>query len=302
MMTRLMALVVALVAVVAPAATAQVPAPPPPHEHPAPAPAPAPADEHAGHVMPPATPAAAPAATTAPLPPFIPVLTDADRAAAFPAVGGHAVHDHPINYFVLFDQLEGQSGAGARALSWDARGWVGQDIHRVWFRAEGEAAGGRVESGQAHLLYGRAIARWWDVVAGVRQDLGNRPAQTWAALGVQGLAPYWFEIEATAYVSPSGRAHLRLESEYELLITNRLILQPIAEVELHAREDRRRGLGRGLSTVEAGLRLRYEFRREVAPYVGLAWHRRLFGTADQARAAGDAVSDARLAVGLRVWM
>jgi copper resistance protein B len=234
------------------------------------------------------------------LPAFIPPLTDEDRRVAFPDVGGHTVHD-AINYFVLFDQLEWQAGGGVSSLNWDTTGWVGRDLDRVWFRTEGEAEDGGVADAYADLLYGRAIARWWDVVAGVRQDVRPGPARTWAAVGIQGLAPYWFEVEATAYLGAGGRTHFRFEGEYELLLTNRLMLQPLMELEVYGKADPERGIGAGISTAEAGLRVRYEFRREFAPYLGVAWQRRFFGTADAARAVGDETGGVRLAVGLRFW-
>ncbi len=265
--------------------------PPATHHHPPPAPpAEAPAHDHAAHE-----------AQTAERPSFIPPVTEADRAAAFPDVEGHTVHDMSVNYFVLFDQLEWQTGSGADAFSWDTKGWIGQDRNRFWFRAEGERADGRTEDAQVNLLYGRAIARWWDVTAGVRIDALPDTPRTALALGVQGLAPYWFEVEASAYIEPSGRSHVRVETEYELLITNRLVLQPLAEFEIYGRADRERLIGTGLSTGELGLRLRYEFKREFAPYVGVVWERRFFGSADLARAAGEDVAGTRLAIGLRTW-
>lgn len=232
--------------------------------------------------------------------PGIPPITDADRAAAFPDVRGHTVHDRAIHYFVLFDQLE-LHGGGAGGGRWENTGWIGQDLDRLWFRTEGKGHDGRLAEAQAHVLYGRAVARWWDVVAGVRQDFRPGPARTWLAVGLQGLAPYWFEVEATAYIGAGGHTALRLGTEYELLLTNRLILQPLIGVELYGRSDPDRGVGRGLGTAEAGLRLRYEIRREVAPYVGLAWSRKYFGTADFAAAEGGRASGARAAVGLRLW-
>jgi copper resistance protein B len=241
-------------------------------------------------------------AEPAALPPFIPPVTEADRAAAFPDVHGHAAHDNGVNYFVLFDQLEWQAGSGVNAFTWDDRGWVGRDLDRVWFRTEGVATEDGVEDAEAHLLYGRAIARWWDLVGGIRQDVRPGSPQTWAAFGVQGLAPYWFELAATGYVGAGARTSLRLEAEYELLLTNRLILKPLLEVDIHGRSDRERGIGAGLSSADAGFRVRYEFRREVAPYVGLVWSRMFFGTADFARAAGERTGGGRLAVGLRVWL
>ncbi len=248
----------------------------------------------------PGDPAAHQGAAT-PLPAFIPPVTDADRGAAFPDVHGHPAHDSSVNYFVLFDQLEWQTGRGADAFSWDTKGWVGHDRNRFWFRSEGDRAGGRTDQAQTNLLYGRAIARWWDVTAGVRLDTLPDTPRSALALGVQGLAPYWFEVEASAFLEPSGRTHVRVETEYDLRITNRLVIQPLLEFEIYGRADREREIGAGLSAGELGLRLRYEFRRELAPYLGVVWSRRFFGTADLARAAGHDVAGARLAVGLRTW-
>ena len=233
----------------------------------------------------------------------IPPVTDEDRAAAFPTLDaeGHVVHDDAIHYYVLFDQLEWQVGDGIRAGNWDNRGWIGRDINRLWFRTEGDAEAGDLEEAQAHVLYGRAIHRWWDVVAGVRQDFRPGPRRTWAAVGIQGLAPYWFEVEATAYIGESGRTHFRFETEYELLLTNRVILQPLVELEIYGTSDPERGIGAGLSSGEAGLRVRYEIRRELAPYIGVTWNRKFFGTADFARAAGEDAGGARFATGVRVW-
>ena len=235
------------------------------------------------------------------LPTFIPPLTDADRQAAFPDVHGHSVHDSAVNYFVLFDQFEGQLGDGPDGFSWDTKGWVGTDRNRLWFRSEGDRSG-RLDQAQTNLLYGRAISRWWDVIAGVRLDTLPDTPRTAVAFGVQGLAPYWFEVEASAYVETSGRTHVRVETEYDLLLTNRLVLQPLVEFEVYGRPDPARRIGAGLSTGELGLRLRYEFRREFAPYIGVVWNRRFFGTADLAEAAGDRTSGARVAVGDRFWM
>jgi copper resistance protein B len=257
------------------------------HQDPAPAP-----DDHSHHGHETAEDA---------LPPFIPPITDADRAAAFPDVMGHTVHDNAINYFVLFDQLEWRTGRD-QVGEWEALGWVGRDIDRIWFRSEGTGQRDGVHHGEAHVFYGRAVRRWWDVLAGVRHDFGEGPNRTWAGVGVQGLAPYWFEVHATAWIGESGRTHVRLETEYEFLLTNRLILKPLVEIDVHGKSDVARGIGAGLSSVDTGLRLRYEFRREFAPYVGVTWDRKFLGTADLARRAGERTSGARLAVGLRLWM
>lgn len=270
----------------------------PPQKAPAqstPATAPTSVEDHSAH-----QPKTQPAAQQTPKEP-IPPVTDADRAAAFPqGMQGHAVHDQAVHYMVLFDQLEWEGG-GKGGPGWDNTTWIGGDVNRVWLRSEGESHSGQVESAFVDVLWGRSVSRWWDVVAGVRQDFRPGPAQTWVGGGVQGLAPYFFEVEATGYVGANGRTMVRLEADYELLITNRVILQPTLEAELHGKSDPERGVGRGLSTLEGGLRLRYELKREFAPFIGIAWTRSFFGTADLARAEGEDVSSARLVVGLRTW-
>ena len=265
-------------------------------------------DAHAGHQQSRPEPSEAPEAVpatadgqTQQLPSFIPPVTDEDRKAAFPDVEGHAVHDRAMSYYVLFDQLEWQVGRGVNGVSIDSRGWVGRDRDRLWFRAEGDGEGGRVDEAQTHVLYGRQFSRWWDVVAGVRQDFRPGSPQTWAAFGIQGLAPYWFDIEATGYVGASGRTHVRFEVEYELLLTNRLVLQPLLEAEVFGKSDPERRIGAGLSTTDLGFRLRYEFQREVAPYIGITWSNKWGKTSDFAEAAGEDTGGPRFVTGLRLW-
>jgi copper resistance protein B len=231
-----------------------------------------------------------------------PALTPADREAAFPDLGemdmGAMMVEDPFNKAVLFDRLETQDGDLA---SWDFEGWVGRNAGRLWLRGAGERASGTTQRAELQLLYGRPITRWWDVVAGVREDFQPGPSRSWAAFGVQGLAPYRFELEATAFVGEGGRSAARLEAHYELLITNRWILQPLVDLDWYGQSDPGRGVGAGLASAETGLRLRYELRREVAPYIGLT-RERLFGrTADVARAAGVDTRETRWVAGVRLW-
>lgn len=239
-------------------------------------------------------------ATAAPREP-IPEITPADRAAAFPDATGHAVHDKAVHWFVLLDRLETWDEDDASPIGWEGSGWIGTDLHRAWVRTEGEALEGSVESANVELFYGRAIARWWDAVVGVRHDFGDGPSRTFAAVGVMGLAPYMFEVEATAYVGESGQTGLGLEAEHELLFTNRLILQSVIEAEAWGKDDPAFGIGSGLGKVEAGFRLRYEFSRRFAPYVGIVRERAFGRTADFREAKGGEADDTRLVIGLRTW-
>ena len=215
--------------------------------------------------------------------------------------GGHTVHDRAINYHVLFDQFEAQLVHGEPGLRWDSRSWIGGDRNRLLVRTEGEALDGILDTAEAQVLFGRSITRWWDVVAGVRFDARPSPSHTWVAVGIQGLAPQFLDIQATAFVGESGHLAARFEVEYEMLLTQRLVLQPLVELSLSGRDDPDRGIGAGLSTGEVGFRLRYEIRREVAPYAGLVWHKKLFATGDLARARNDDVGGWHLVSGLRWW-
>lgn len=231
----------------------------------------------------------------------IPEITDADRAAAVPPPSDHPVHDNTIQSFVLFNRLEAFDAEKGAGLEWEGQAWFGTDLNKVWLRSEGERSGGHTEAAGIEVLYGRAIAPWWDVVAGVRHDFKPGASQDFVAIGIQGLAPYKFEVEATAYLGESGQTAARIEVEYETLLTNRLILQPLVELNVYGQNDQRRGIGSGLSTAEFGLRLRYEIRREFAPYIGVV-HERAFGrTADFRRNEGEDVNDTRLVAGIRIW-
>lgn len=231
----------------------------------------------------------------------IPTPTEADRAAAFPPVSHHMRHAPAVNSYFVLNRLEAVEVEHGSAQAWEGQAWIGTDTDRLWLRSEGEREHGRTESADLEVLYGRAISPWWDLVAGLKHDFAPAGSQNWAAIGVQGLSPYKFEVAATAYVGESGRTALNLEAEYELLLTNRLILQPLVEVDLSGRDDPQRGIGSGLSSIEAGLRLRYEISRRFAPYVGVSWERAFGGTADYRRDAGEQVEDTRLVAGLRLW-
>lgn len=231
----------------------------------------------------------------------IPPLTDADRAAVYNAPGGHEVHDTAINSFFIFEKLEWQDADDGSALNWEAQGWIGGDVDRLWLRSEGERTNGKTEEAEVQALWGHSISPWWDLVGGVRQDFKPGDPQTWAAFGIQGLALYNFEAQATAYLGEGGQTAARLEGDYDILLTNKLILQPTAEFNFYGKNDPQRGVGSGLSESEIGLRLRYEIRPQFTPYVGVTWNRAYGKTADYARDEGEDNNEARLVLGVRVW-
>jgi len=232
----------------------------------------------------------------------IPAVTDADRAAAFPPIRHDAMQHAPsVHSLLRVDRLEHGEGRYGSSQAWEASGWIGGDINRLWLRSEGERSGGRTGTADVELLYGRSISPWWDVVAGMKQDVGTGPSRSWAALGIQGLAPYKFETAATLYLGSGGQVMAKAEVEYEVLLTNRLILQPLLEATLAARDEPERRIGRGVNKAEAGLRLRYEFSRRFAPYIGITHERRFGDHADHAEATGDHARDTRWVAGIRMW-
>ncbi len=211
------------------------------------------------------------------------------------------MEDDPLLLTVILDQIETRDAAGDNTLSWDAQGWLGKDFHKIWFKTDGERTAGNTDEAELQFLYSKAIARYWDFQLGVRHDFEPSPSQSWVAIGFKGLAPYFFDIDAAAFIGDSGRVALRFEAEYELLITQRLILTPDIEINLYGQNDPDVGIGAGLSDLEAGLRLRYEIRRQFAPYIGVNWSRLFGNTADFANIAGRDTSEAQLVIGLRAW-
>jgi len=234
--------------------------------------------------------------------PALPPITDADRAAAFRYLGGHshAMLEDPFDYSVRVDELETQQADGDDPLTWNARAWLGRSFDKLVIRTEGEQRGSDTDRAELELLWSHTVARWWEVVVGARTDFQPTPSRTWAAFGVQGIAPYRFDIEATAYLADGGDSAARLEATYELLITQRWVLEPRLDLDWYGQDDPARGVASGLARGEGGLRLRYEIRREIAPYVGLVRERKFGGTADLASAAGEHPDDTRWVIGLRL--
>jgi copper resistance protein B len=234
---------------------------------------------------------------------FVATRAAAETPPHAPAPASQAQHmmvEDPFNHALLFDQFEANDTDAGTRVRWDASAWVGHAFDRLAIRTEGNETAGKTEHAELQLLWAHAVTRWWDLVTGVREDFAPAPSRGWAAFGVQGIAPYRFDIEATAFVGNGGDAAARMKAEYELLITQRWILQPRIELNWYGQEDAVRGLGPGFASSEIALRLRYEIRREFAPYLGIVSERKHGGTADFARAAGEDPGDTRLVAGVRL--
>ena len=199
------------------------------------------------------------------------------------------------------DRAEYRMGDGRDGYLWDVQAYYGGDLDKIWFKSEGEGSFGEaIEEAEFQALYSHAIGPYFDLQVGVRQDVAPQN-RTYAVIGAQGLAPYLFEIDAAAFLSDRGDITARVEAELDQKITQRLILQPRLEINLAAQDVAELGIGTGLDSVEAGVRLRYEFAREFAPYIGIAHERKFGGSADFARLAGEDRSATNFVLGVRFW-
>ena len=191
---------------------------------------------------------------------------------------------------------------GADTYSWDVRGWIGGDYNRLWFKTQGDdLLDGPVETAEVQLRYSRLVTAFWELAMGVRYDLEPEPSRGFAVFAAHGLAPFLYEVDADAFISEDGDVSARLEVEDSIFITQRLILQPALELDFAVQEVEEIGIGPGLSQVELGLRLRYEIVREIAPYVGFVWERKVGRTADLTRRRGEDFDVPAFVAGVRFW-
>ena len=208
--------------------------------------------------------------------------------------------DEHMFWAVVGDRIE--YDADSETGVFDLQGWYGSTFNRLYIKLEGDIANGRLEESQTDVLWSHAYTPYFDTQLGIRLDQYDEGTdRQWLALGLQGLAPYWFELDATAYIGESGRTAVSLEAEYELLLSQQWVLQPRAELSFYGQDDIENGLGEGFADAALGLRLRYEITRQFAPYVGVEWTSMLGETADIARAADESVRDTRYVVGVRFW-
>ena len=203
---------------------------------------------------------------------------------------------------LLLDEVEFLSGNEGEGANWTAQATYGRDLNKLWLRTQGLGIKGEPidPTTGIEVFWWRASSPFWGTLLGGRQDFGPG-AHTWLAFGVEGLAPYWFAVQATGYLAEDGRVSARIKTSYDALLTNRLIVTPQLESNVYSRAEPDREIGRGLGNIELGLRLRYEFHRKFAPYIGYVWERSFAGTARLRRGRGDPVTERRIVAGLRIW-
>ena len=209
--------------------------------------------------------------------------------------------DEESMHSVLIDNFEFSRVDGESALDYDVEAWFGRTYDRAVLKSDAEFESGDLGHSRNELLWSHAISAYWDSQIGIRRDAGEGPGRSWLAVGVEGLAPYWFDIEVTAYIGEANRSALRFDASYDMLLTQKLILEPRLEGNFYGRADAERGLGSGLSDLSLALRLRYEFRRELAPYIGIERIKEHGGTERLTRARGEDPNDSRVVIGLRYW-
>lgn len=239
--------------------------------------------------------------------PPVPLDHYADRAfspSAMAEAREQMMHEQGGQTFtqVMFNLAEYQAREGRDGYRWDGEAWFGGDINRLVVKSEGEGAFREgVEAAEVQALYSRAIGPYFNLQAGIRQDFQPKPARTYATIGVEGLAPYRFEVGAAAFLSDKGDLLGRMEAYYDQRITQRLILQPRVELNLAAQDVPENRIGAGLINAELGLRLRYEFSRQLAPYIGVSYDAKAGQTADFARADHKDPTTTSFVAGIRFW-
>jgi copper resistance protein B len=212
------------------------------------------------------------------------------------------VMDQGIYAHAIFNQFEGRWNGSNTEFRWDGQGWVGTDYDKLWIKSEGTLqSDGTLEDGQHQFLYDRAITTYFDLQGGLRSDIDSRTTRNWAAFGTQGLAPYFFDLEVTGFVSGEGHLAAKLQASYDLLLTQRLILQPQIELNIYSKADPARLVGAGFSDIDTGLRLRYELSRQFAPYLGIVYEGKFGQTANFAQRTGQGTGDVRFVFGIRAW-
>ena len=202
---------------------------------------------------------------------------------------------------VSFDELELADITDADTITWRANAWFGTDLNKAGLKSRRKRNDGETESKEIQLLYSRAISAFWDLQLGYRHDFKPTPEQDWAVVTLQGMAPYFIEVETELFYGSGGQTSLRVRAEYEAALTQRLTLTPEVELTAYGDDDTKRGVESGLSKLETGLRLRYDITRKFAPYIGVTWSSKLGDTNDLAKSADEDTHEMNLVAGFRLW-
>ena len=216
-----------------------------------------------------------------------------------PPMPGMDMADDAYQHWINLENLEGVSGEH-NGGDWDVQGWYGSDFNKLWVKSEGETLAGRTTGSKLEALWAHALLPFWDTQVGMRYDFSGGPARQWLAFGVQGISPYWVDIEATGYMSDAGRTAARLKAEYDLYLTQRIVVRPETELNAYGKADPSRNIGSGLSDGQFEVRVRYEFTRAFAPYVGFVWDKKFGASASYVRREGESAIDHRLVAGLQL--
>lgn len=231
----------------------------------------------------------------------VPRILLALTLAALPLSSRAMTEDDPLLYQFKADQLEARDGDEEDVAVFEGHLWIGKDLNKLWIKSEIEADEDETESAEWQLLYSRAIDPNWDLQVGFRADVEPEPERNWFAVGFNGVAPYWFEVDAALFIEEDEQVNLRLEAEYELMLTQKWVLSPEFEINWYGEDDDELAIAAGFAELEAGIRLRYEVTRQFAPYVGVNYESLLGDTKDLADDNGEETSDTQLVAGLRFW-
>jgi copper resistance protein B len=213
----------------------------------------------------------------------------------------HDHHEDPLLSHLMIDQLEVRDGDGVNPVALEGQLWIGKDLNKLWLKTDVERRNSEIKDAELQALYSHAISPFWDAQIGLRRDIKPTPSRSWVVMGVQGLAPYWFDLEAALFVGESGHTAARFSADYDMRFTQKLILSPDIELNFYGQNDIETETGSGLSDLNLGLRLRYEIRREFAPYIGVNSEQKYGATANFYRRKNENISNTELVIGLRAW-
>jgi copper resistance protein B len=216
-------------------------------------------------------------------------------------MSNHGMEDDPLISYFNIDELEWRNNHSENTLAWDIEAWTGYDTNKLWLKAEGEKTSCKTEHSEVQLLQSHAISSFWDLQTGIRIDTKPGSRKHWFAIGFYGVAPYFTETDTALFIGEGGDIAWRLKMEQEWMLTQRIALVPVIEFNFHSKNDSEHHTGSGLSSSEFGLRLHYNIRRNVSPYIGLHAYKTYGKTSHYLRSGNENTRDAQLVIGLHTW-